>query len=133
MSIANRKLVLGFSLLLLGLVVGCSGSNPPASPSGAKPGQSGAAPTQSGQSVHETASKGADAEIEKNLAELSPEDQAIARKQKVCPISGEALGGMGKPYKVVVKGRTVFLCCSGCEEELQKNADKVLAKLDAAK
>ena len=39
---------------------------------------------------------------------------------------------MGVPYKVTLKGRTVFLCCVGCEEKLKKNADKYLAKLDHA-
>jgi YHS domain-containing protein len=39
---------------------------------------------------------------------------------------------MEKPYKTVVKGRTVFLCCDSCEKKLQENSDKYLAKLDAA-
>lgn len=68
----------------------------------------------------------------KGLAELSPSDRALAEKQKICPVSGEALGGMGKPYKTTIKGKTVFLCCDACEEELKKNPDKYLAKLAAA-
>jgi hypothetical protein len=71
------------------------------------------------------------AEIEKALAQLSPEDRAVAEKQKVCLVGGEALGHMGKPVKVTVKGRDVFLCCKGCEKELLENADKYLTKLDA--
>lgn len=66
------------------------------------------------------------------LAELSPADRALAEKQKVCPVSGEPLGSMGKPVKVSAKGRTVFLCCDGCEESIKKDPDKYLAKLDAA-
>jgi YHS domain-containing protein len=31
--------------------------------------------------------------------------------------------------KVTVKGRTVFLCCPGCEEDLRKEPDKFLEKL----
>ena len=44
-------------------------------------------------------------------------------------MSGELLGSMGKPHKVTLKGRIVFLCCSGCESELRANADEYLKKL----
>jgi YHS domain-containing protein len=63
------------------------------------------------------------------LKDLSPEDLAAVQKQKVCPVTGEELGGMGKPYKTNVKGQTVFLCCEGCEDDLKKDPDKYLAKL----
>ena len=66
------------------------------------------------------------------LAELSAEDRALAEKQRICPVSGEPLGSMGKPVKVTVKGRTVFLCCDGCEAEIKKDPDKYLAKLETA-
>jgi hypothetical protein len=68
------------------------------------------------------------AETEKPAA-LSAEDRALIEKQKVCPVSGGALGSMGDPVKVVVKGQTVFLCCAGCEEAIKKDPDKYLAKL----
>jgi YHS domain-containing protein len=77
-------------------------------------------------------SEEADSDVRAELAKLPPEDRALAEKQKVCPVTGEPLGSMGVPYKVTVKGRTVFLCCDGCEEKLNKNADKYLAKLDHA-
>src|SRR5262245_4862532 len=49
--------------------------------------------------------------------ELSPEDQALADLQKVCPVSGEPLGGdMGIPVKLMVKGEPVFICCKGCTD-----------------
>ena len=63
------------------------------------------------------------------LAELSAADRVLAQKQKTCPVSGGPLGAMGKPYKVTVKGREVFLCCRGCEAEIKKNPEKYLAKL----
>ena len=37
---------------------------------------------------------------------------------------------MGEPVKVVVKERTVFLCCDGCTKKLLADPDKYLAKLD---
>jgi YHS domain-containing protein len=69
------------------------------------------------------------AELPDGLKDLSPEDLAAVQKQKICPVSGQALGSMGKPYKVTVKGQTVFLCCDGCEDDLKKDPDKYLAKL----
>jgi YHS domain-containing protein len=64
---------------------------------------------------------------------LSDADRTAAEKQRVCPVSGDVLGAQGKPYKVTVKGQTVFLCCPACEEQLQKNPDEYLAKMKAGK
>ena len=55
-----------------------------------------AAPAAAAQSDQE--------EIKQNLAQLALEDRAAAEKQKICPVSGQPLGGMGKPYKTSVKG-----------------------------
>jgi len=70
------------------------------------------------------------ADVSGGLAELSVEDRELAKKQRICPVSGELLGAMGKPIKTTVKGKTVFLCCEGCEKELKENPDKYLAKLN---
>jgi hypothetical protein len=61
--------------------------------------------------------------------QLSAEDQALAVRQKVCPVTGEPLDSMGVPVRVVVNGRTVFVCCKACEPELRKNFSKYLSKL----
>jgi hypothetical protein len=63
------------------------------------------------------------------LAKLPAADRALAEKQKFCPVSGERLGAMDKPIKIIVKGQTVFLCCAGCEAAIRKNPDKYLAEL----
>lgn len=81
--------------------------------------------TESGTAQGEGTSK-----YEEALAQLSEADRAMAEKQKVCPVSGEPLGSMGKPYKVTVKGQDVFLCCPGCESEIKAEPDKYLAKLN---
>lgn len=47
-------------------------------------------------------------------AALSDSDKEAIKKQKICPVSGQALGSMGDPIKVTAKGRSIFLCCSGC-------------------
>jgi len=69
------------------------------------------------------------AKIEANLASLSVEDRELALKQKVCPISGDALGMMSAPLKLDVEGHTVFICCESCEEPLLSDPDRYLAKL----
>jgi len=67
------------------------------------------------------------------LAKLSAEDLKLVKLQDgKCPVSGEKLGSMGEPFKIVVKGRTVLLCCEGCKDDLLANPDKYLAKLPAA-
>jgi hypothetical protein len=67
--------------------------------------------------------------LDKGLEELTPADRALAARQKICPVTGEPLGSMGTPVRVVVEGRIVFLCCDGCKKRLRKEPAKYLAKL----
>lgn len=73
---------------------------------------------------------GLSAEAIEAYSQLSDADRVAALKQKICPVADNPLGSMGAPYKVMVEGRDVFLCCEGCEEELKSNSAKYLAKLD---
>lgn len=57
------------------------------------------------------------------------EDKLLIAKQKICPVTDEELGSMGAPVKVSVAGRTVFICCKGCEKTLLRKPDQYLAKL----
>jgi hypothetical protein len=70
------------------------------------------------------------ADIAEALRHLPAEDRALAEKQKVCPVTGQALGSMGTPPVLTVEGRKVFLCCKGCEGKLLKEPGKYLKKLD---
>lgn len=63
------------------------------------------------------------------IGQLAAEDRDAAEKQKVCPVTDEPLGSMGKPIKVTVKDRDVYLCCEGCRETIEGDPDKYLAKL----
>ncbi len=67
----------------------------------------------------------------KNIKMLpDPADQKLALAQMVCLVGDpNHLGEMGVPVKEVVKGKTVFLCCKSCVEDLKKDPDKYLAKL----
>jgi hypothetical protein len=73
--------------------------------------------------------KAVDAEVARALAPLSAADRALAVRQKTCPVSGGALGSMGTPVRVKIGGRTVFLCCQGCEPSLRENAARHLSRL----
>ena len=72
-------------------------------------------------------------EVKSNLAKLSAEDRALAEKQKVCPETGEPLGSMGVPIKVMVKDQPVFICCKACEKSVQKDPDATLKKIEELK
>ncbi|MBW3539601.1 MAG: hypothetical protein KY476_04965 [Planctomycetes bacterium] len=56
-------------------------------------------------------------------------DAAAIAAQKICPVMGEPLGSMGRPWKTTVEGREVFVCCKGCLKSLDKAPAKYLAKL----
>lgn len=62
---------------------------------------------------------------------LSKEDKLLVARQKICPVTGEPLDSMGGPVRLVVAGRTVFVCCKGCEKPLRSDPAKYLAKLPA--
>jgi YHS domain-containing protein len=107
-------------------MTGCTGSADKQDPK--KPAAAPAA-GRGGDKAHADAKAADKADETPGLAQLSVEDRVLAEKQKVCPVSGEPLGAMAKPVKITVKGKTVFLCCSGCEEAVRKDPDKYLAKL----
>ncbi len=70
---------------------------------------------------------------EEELAEikkLPAAEQEAAIKQAVCPVSTHHLGSMEKPVKVTTEGRTFYLCCEGCQEDLKADPKAVIAKLD---
>lgn len=58
----------------------------------------------------------------------SAAEVAIAT-QKICPVSGKALGSMGAPPAVRIGDRDVYVCCAGCTNTLKANPQKYLAKL----
>lgn len=73
-------------------------------------------------------------EVEARLKKLSPEDRALAERQRYCAVETEnLLGSMGVPVKVVLKGQPVFLCCSGCLGEARKDPDATLARAEELK
>ena len=68
-----------------------------------------------------------------SINELPEAEAAKALAQKVCPVSGEPLGDMGKPIKVTAEGENVFLCCTGCKADFEAEPAKYLAKVESKK
>ena len=74
------------------------------------------------------------ADIRDGLSKLSPEDRKFAEAQRLCPVLGKPLGIMGKPLKVDLgKGRSVWVCCKGCPDRAQKDAESTLKKVEEFK
>jgi YHS domain-containing protein len=113
-----RKFALLFILpaALAAALIGCSGG-----PNPAQDTSKDAAARDAGKAADDLP----------GLRELNEADRKLAEKQKYCPKTGELLGSMGKPYKTKLNGREFFLCCDGCEEEVKKDPEKYLKKLDA--
>jgi YHS domain-containing protein len=49
-----------------------------------------------------------------------------------CPVSGEKLGEMGKPFSFVYKDQEVKLCCKGCKKDFDKDPEKYMKLIRAA-
>lgn len=60
--------------------------------------------------------------------------QAPTYPLKQCPISGQALGAMGKPFPVVLGNNTlVMLCCKGCVKDALKEAGALEKRVQEAR
>lgn len=54
-------------------------------------------------------------------------DRPAVEAQGLCPVMNQPLGGHGTPIKIVVDGRSVFVCCQGCVDRVEKNSSLYLA------
>ena len=43
-----------------------------------------------------------------------------------CPVSGDKLGEMGKPYIFVYQGQEIKLCCPSCKKDFDKDPAKYM-------
>jgi hypothetical protein len=71
-----------------------------------------------------------DPKIEESLSQLPADLHELAHAQQTCPVTGEPLGSMGVPAVVEVQGKRVLLCCEHCQEPIQQDPEKYLAKLN---
>jgi hypothetical protein len=111
----KRRLSAWAVAMILGIAAfgGCSGGK--------------TAPQEGGKGAQ---AEGKDAKIAAAMHELSDDDRREAEAQKYCAVANtNLLGSMGKPYKVMIEGQPVFLCCDGCEEQALKDPKATLAKV----
>jgi Cu(I)/Ag(I) efflux system membrane fusion protein len=66
-------------------------------------------------------------------ADLGDEDRRLIEAQRVCPITGKALGSMGTPVKLKVQNQTVFLCCDGCKAKALADPSRTLRRIEELK
>lgn len=71
-----------------------------------------------------------------SFAEEKPAAEA-APAPATCPVSGEELGAMGKPYAYTYKAegqpdRTVMLCCKMCVAKFNRDPERYLSKTQPA-
>ena len=116
------------SMSIAVFTVGCGKSNTAGTTESAQKSENVQSGVKSNATAPAAEQGGQDTEITKSMAELPVEDRTLAVKQNFCPVSGEALGKMGAPLKMEVKGQTVFLCCAGCKDKLLADPDEYLAK-----
>ncbi len=64
-----------------------------------------------------------------NLAKLPDADRRLAEAQGVCPITDLRLGSMGVPVKMTVQGTSLFVCCEGCRDPINKDPQSALSKI----
>ena len=70
-------------------------------------------------------------EITESFAELSAADRKLAKAQRFCTMMEYSrLGAMGKPVKVMIEGKPVFVCCESCVEEAVKAGKDTLIKAE---
>lgn len=71
--------------------------------------------------------------IRSALGKLSTTERTLVESQKLCPVSGQRLGAMGVPVKVMIQERPVLLCCGGCNEAALGNPKQTLSKVNELK
>ena len=64
-----------------------------------------------------------------SVEKATPKDTHFVAAQKLCPVMDKPLDAMGGPYKTVVQGRLVFLCCPGCAKKLHATPEAFFNKL----
>lgn len=55
---------------------------------------------------------------------------AVNAGNKICPVSGEKIGDMGKPAQYEYKGKVYNFCCEGCVETFKENPEKYVNSVE---
>jgi Cu(I)/Ag(I) efflux system membrane fusion protein len=66
---------------------------------------------------------------EQQMPTAAADDKTLIARQKICPVTGNKLGSMGKPVRANLEGQSVFLCCQSCDEHFLEQPDHYLARM----
>src|SRR5262249_48885577 len=68
--------------------------------------------------------------IETRFAGLASGERRLAELQPFCPaLTDNRLGSMGTPFKVMIEGQPVFLCCDACANDALANSRRTLDRV----
>ena len=62
-------------------------------------------------------------------AKATKADAVAIALQRTCPVMNEPLSSMGGPWKVMVDGQPVFVCCKGCIPKVQERPELYLTRV----
>lgn len=60
--------------------------------------------------------------------EVSAQTENVGNK--ICPVSREKIGSMGKAYHVEHEGKVYNLCCKMCAKDFKKNPEKYIKEIN---
>lgn len=60
------------------------------------------------------------------MEEMNKKDSSAMKAQTMCPVMG---GKIDKSLYADVKGYRIYVCCPGCIDQIKKNPDKYIKKL----
>ncbi len=125
-TLMHRTMLMLFAVTGTLILAGCtSNTSPVAAPTASAPKA-----TEAPAPAPPAAGATKEAKIQAALAKLDPADRKLAEAQRWCAVNNKGrLGTMGTPYKVMINGEPVFLCCDGCEETAKGDPAKTLAKV----
>jgi Cu(I)/Ag(I) efflux system membrane fusion protein len=63
------------------------------------------------------------------LLPVSATQEERIASQRICPVTGLALGSMGDPVSAKVGDQSLLLCCSGCDSKLHARPDYFLSRI----
>lgn len=127
-ALIRRLSPLAAALLMAGCVGTESSTPTPITPSGSSTTPEGA-PADPADAAPSASNETLTADELADVKKLPEADATLALEQKICPSSGGLLGAMGVPIKMEALGQTVFVCCAGCKEDVEKHPEAMLAKL----
>ena len=73
-------------------------------------------------------------EVAAERVKLPADERQQVEAQEWCAVlSDNCLGEMGKPEKIELDGKPVYLCCEGCIKKAKADPDATLAKVNQLK